>query len=194
MFDLSTYFADIHVYLIIYLLVIVDAFLPRIHLISYYKRIYTVITLNFNFRNDRYYNTEPQRVREPRPYDRMYDYPERRRADANKRQGRIIYYANLPDIPRPDMHERDRYDSRFDNRFYDDRYYSPYPYRRDPVPYPNRKAPVRPRYEERSMEKVPYTPTKGQSNESGREAKKNPERRLYNENERGEFTQNNSQR
>lgn len=154
--------------------------------------------IHFLFRNDRYYNSEPQRLREPRPYDRMNDYSERRRADANKRQGRIIYYANLPEISRPstEMVDRERYDYRFKNRYHDDRYYAPFPYRRDPIPYPNRKDPVRPRYEERSMEKVPYAPTKdaAEGNGNGREAKKNPERRLYDGDERSQFSQNNNQR
>lgn len=122
----------------------------------------------------------------------MYDYPERRRGDANRRQGRIIYYANLPEIPRrsPEMEDRDRYDYRFNNRYHDDRYYSPYPHRRDPIPYSNRKDPVRPRYEERSMEKAPYVPAKEPAEGNDRESKKNSERRMYEEG--GQFSQNNN--
>lgn len=149
-------------------------------------------------RDDRYYYhpEPPYSTIEPQSHDRLYEYPERRRLDGNKRQGRIIYYANLPEVTRapPEPPRRERFDYRPANRYYDDRYYSPYPYRKDPIPYPGQKNPLRPRYEERSMEKAPYSPEKVQSDGSGREGKKKPERRTYEENDRNQFSQNNSQR
>lgn len=148
-------------------------------------------------RDDRYYYPEPQySPRDPHSYDRLYDNQDRRRLDGNKRQGRIIYYANLPEVTRapPEPSRRERFDYRPTNSYYDDRYYSPYPYRKDPIPYSGRKNPVRPRYEERSMEKAPYSPEKDQTDESRREGKKKPERRTYEENDRNQFSQNNGQR
>lgn len=177
----------------------------RIRIWNCSSLILRILTFIFLYRDDRYYSPEPQYLREAaypyeRSYERAYDYPpERRRYDYNtnrnsKRQGRIIYYANLPEINRspPTTDPRERFDYRSRNR-YDDRYYGPYPYQKGSDYYPYRKDNVRPRYEEHSMDKAPYQPVKNPTEGNNRETKKSPERRLYSENDRTQFSQESDQ-
>lgn len=132
---------------------------------------------SFNpYRDEPYYRLEESRYNPQISADTNYDLY---RPDfSSHRQRRIIYYATLPEVVRtpPNVNLRDRYN-------YRDRYdegYVDYP---SLLPEINHKPYYNARYESDSDSPKPY-PLKVWTDLRVREAKKNPERRIYSEGER----------